>query len=74
MNKILNPLILFNIILITYAISTLKSNTVPVHYNAIGNADAWGNKWTLLTASFIPLIYSYVLYKKIYKNNICQLD
>ncbi len=62
MNKILNSLILFNIILIAYAISTLEGNIVPIHYNAIGTADAWGNKWILLTASFIPLIISIIFY------------
>ncbi len=62
MNKILNSLILFNIILIAYAISTLESDIVPIHYNAIGTEDSWGNKWILLTTSFIPLIISIIFY------------
>ncbi len=58
-------------IAMAFVIAGIEADIVPVHFNYLGEADQWANKWVYLIFAMIPLaeMGSYLIYRRVNANN-----
>jgi uncharacterized membrane protein len=58
-------------IAMAFVIAGIEPDVVPIHFNYLGEADRWANKWVYLIFAMIPLVEagSYLIYRRVNANN-----
>lgn len=63
--------VLLSAIAMAFVIAGIEPDIVPIHFNYLGEADQWANKWAYLLLAMIPPveIVAYLIYRRVNANN-----